>query len=215
MPEVGHLNPILTNYRFLSHSLLSIYLSKWGRNEKNIVKDVLFLGQSQKKRHLRIARWLWLQDTLNAHLLECRFSSQYDRGEKTDDYHPNGKWNLVLFNRFSLKRRSLTKQRKDACPWAGVGRPLVMRRFQWPIEIWIGKQKQFICQAFRLNLSAWNGCLEHYYLKMKDGVDSAPFFDSYGNFFLTGIFFVLKIVLISNFKVLKENYLNGQTFTRI
>ena len=51
-----------------------------------------------------------------------------------------------------------------------------MRRFQWPIEMWNWKAKQFSCQVFQPDLSARNGSSRrYYYLKMKDGVDSTPF----------------------------------------
>lgn len=77
-----------------------------------------------------------LQDTLNAHLLECvGLAANMIGVKKRAIVIRMGSENLVLFNPVLLEKKSLTKQRKDVCPWWGVGRPLVMRRFQWPIEM--------------------------------------------------------------------------------
>ena len=105
--------------------------------KKNIVKDVLFLGQkSEEATPEDRTLALDLQDTLNAHLLEfVGLAANMIGVKKRAIIIRMGNENLVLLIRFSLKRKSLTKQRKDACPWWGVGRPLVMRRFQWLIEM--------------------------------------------------------------------------------
>ena len=115
-----------------------VYLSRSEEGmKKNIVKDVLFLGQkSEEATPEDRTLALDLQDTLNAHLLECVGLAANMIGVKKRAIIIE--WEVKIWScliRFSLKRKSLTKQRKDACPWWGVGRPLVMRRFQWPIEM--------------------------------------------------------------------------------
>ena len=99
--------------------------------KKNIVKDVLFLGQkSEEATPEDRTLALDLQDTLNAHLLECVGLAANMIGVKSGRLL--SEWEVKIWScliRFSLKRKSLTKQKKDACPWWGVGRPLVMRRF--------------------------------------------------------------------------------------
>ncbi len=72
--------------------------------KKNIVKDVLFLGQSRKSiAEDRTLALVW--DTLNAHLLECvGLAANWSGVKKRSDYHPDRKWWSCLIL-FSLKKK--------------------------------------------------------------------------------------------------------------
>ena len=83
--------------------------------KKNIVKDVLFLGQkSEEATPEDRTLALDLQDTLNAHLLECVGLAANMIGVKKRAL--SFEWEMKIWScliLFSLKRKSLIKQRKD------------------------------------------------------------------------------------------------------
>ncbi len=136
--------------RFLSHSLLSSIYQEVRKEWKEYCKDVLFLGPKVRR-----------SDTWGSHLgfgfaghlkcsspWVCRFSSQYDQGESE---RLSSEWEVRIWScliRFSLKEKPY--QTEEGCLSLVGSRPTTRyEEISVAIEIWIGKQKQFICQAFR------------------------------------------------------------------
>ena len=84
---------------------------------KNIVKDVLFLGQKSEEaipedRSLALD----LQDTLNAHLLECVGLAANMIGVKNEPLSFD--WKMLIWScliRCFLKSKGPTKRKKGAC----------------------------------------------------------------------------------------------------
>lgn len=148
--------------------------------KKNIVKDVLFLGQkSEEATPEDRTLALDLQDTLNAHLLECvGLAANMIGVKKRAIIIRMGSENLVLFNPVLLEKKK-PYQTEEGCLSLVGSRPTT--RYE-EISVayrdvnWKSKKDSFV-RFSSSDLSARNGSSRrHYYLKMKDGVDSAPFF---------------------------------------
>ena len=125
-------------------------IKKWGRNEKEYCKDVLFLGpKSEEATPEDRTLALDLQDTLNAHLLECvGLAANMIGVKKRAIIIRMGSENLVLFNPVLLEKKpyqteegclSLVGESADHSLWGDFSG---LSRYEL-------KAKQFICQAFR------------------------------------------------------------------